>query len=195
MRSTRRIKWEDLFMRLNQIFHFNTNRYFQNQSFFLILAPFWILKVDITIQKQLYKSALELLGYNLTLVEKAEGNFTILQNLDKRKNRKNQNFLNFIKDKGQILPRGRKSLQQYLGMASMEQLSKEGSGVVISYEPMVSQRQPLWLYGKEKISSNLNLSLVFSMILWLNTTSMTLLPTVKITCLKGHCFLRSPMKH
>lgn len=107
MRATQRIKWEELHMRLNQTCHFNTNRYLQ--SSFLTLAPFWIL-MDIIIPKQLCKTALELLDYNLSLVEKVEGNSTILQDLDKRKHwGKKKNFLNFDKDKGQILPRGKKS--------------------------------------------------------------------------------------
>lgn len=41
--------------------------------------------MDIIMPKQLCKTALELLDYNLTLVENVEGNSTILQDLDKRK--------------------------------------------------------------------------------------------------------------
>lgn len=55
------------------------------------------------------KAALELLDYNLTLVEKVEGNSTIPQGLVNRKHWKKHNFLNFNKDKCQILPRGKKS--------------------------------------------------------------------------------------
>lgn len=66
--------------------------------------------MDIIMPKQLCKTALELLDYNLTLVEKVEGNSTILQDLDKRKHwGKKNNFLNFNKDKCQILPRGKKN--------------------------------------------------------------------------------------
>lgn len=93
------------------------------------------------IPQQLCKVALEILDYNLTLVEKVEGRATVQQDLDKLEEWEDQNLIKFNKDKCQVLSRGTENPLQHHHLGT-EQLGSSSARKALewwsAHEPAVT---------------------------------------------------------